>query len=57
MRHTNRAQRGASSAQYALLATLVAIAVLGTVTFFGGATAGLFSRTCSSMSFQEGSCS
>jgi Flp pilus assembly pilin Flp len=52
-----RAQRGASSAEYALLATLIAIAILGAVALFGGATAGLFSRSCSSMSFQAGSCS
>ena len=51
-----RAQRGATSAEYALIAALVAVAVIGAVTLFGGATAGLFSRTCSSVDTSAMSC-
>lgn len=51
-----RSQRGASSVEYALIAALIAVVIIGSVTFFGGATASLFQRTCSSMPQASASC-
>jgi Flp pilus assembly pilin Flp len=52
-----RRERGASSVEYALLAALLAVAIIASVTFFGSATNGLFQRTCSSIaSAQSQSC-
>jgi Flp pilus assembly pilin Flp len=44
-----RRERGASSTEYALLAVLIAVFIIGSVTFFGQSTSDLFSRTCSSL--------
>lgn len=38
VRRTRRAERGASLVEYALLVALIALACLGAVTSFGGAT-------------------
>ena len=52
-----RGERGASSTEYALLAVLIAVAVMASVTFFGSTTNGLFQRTCGSIaSAQSQSC-
>ncbi|MFW6775692.1 Flp family type IVb pilin [Nocardioides sp. CPCC 205120] len=45
-----RDQRGASSAEYALLVSLIAVALIGAVLAFGGAVDGLFDRSGSSVS-------
>jgi Flp pilus assembly pilin Flp len=51
-----RDDAGASSVEYALLAAFIAIVIIGAVVFFGGATSGLFQRTCESMP-HDSSCS
>ena len=52
---TGCTQRGASSVEYALLAALIAIVIIGAVTAFGGKTNGLFQMTCSSVASTTGS--
>jgi Flp pilus assembly pilin Flp len=44
-----RDDAGSSSVEYALLAAFIAIVIIGAVILFGGATTGLFEKTCSSM--------
>jgi len=51
-----RDDAGASSVEYALLAAFIAVVIVGSVILFGGATMGLFQRTCESMP-HTGSCS
>jgi Flp pilus assembly pilin Flp len=46
-------QRGASSVEYALIALFVAVAIIGSVTVFGGRTADLFQRTCGSIAASQ----
>jgi Flp pilus assembly pilin Flp len=48
--------RGASSVEYALLAALIAVVIVASVSLFGASTAGLFQRTCSSMPEHSISC-
>ncbi len=57
-RHRARDQRGASAVEYAILVGLIAIVIIAGVTFFGGATNGLFQRSCTSVaaSTQSGGC-
>jgi pilus assembly protein Flp/PilA len=43
-------QRGASAVEYALLATLIAVMVVGAVALFGGGVGGLFGDSQSSFS-------
>jgi Flp pilus assembly pilin Flp len=50
-----RTDRGASSVEYALLAALIAIVIITAVTLFGGATTGLFQKTCNSVASTQGS--
>jgi Flp pilus assembly pilin Flp len=46
----NRAQEiGASSAEYAILASLIAIVVLSAIAFLGTSLAGSFHRSCDSV--------
>ena len=55
-RHRRRTARGASSVEYALIAVLIAVAIIGVVTLFGGSTSGLFRSSCDSFAQQtEGS--
>jgi Flp pilus assembly pilin Flp len=39
-------ERGATSAEYALLASLIAVCIIGGVTAFGMSVTGLFDRSC-----------
>jgi Flp pilus assembly pilin Flp len=48
-RSGRRGERGASSIEYALIAFFIAVVIIGSVTFFGSSTSGLFTRTCSSL--------
>jgi Flp pilus assembly pilin Flp len=41
--------RGASSVEYALIAFFIAVVIIGSVTYLGTSTSGLFTRTCSSL--------
>jgi pilus assembly protein Flp/PilA len=56
LRRPRTSQRGATSVEYALVAALIALVVVGSVTLFGGSTAGLFQRSCSSMAAHGVSC-
>lgn len=47
-RHTG--ERGASAVEYALLMLLIAVAIIGGVTLFGGAVDDMFTTTCSAVS-------
>ncbi|MDF9715918.1 Flp family type IVb pilin [Nocardioides sp. ChNu-153] len=47
---TRRDQRGATSAEYALLVSLVAVALIAAVLVFGGAVDGLFDTSGSRVS-------
>ena len=47
-RHPRRTARGASSVEYALIAVLIAVAIIGVVTIFAGRTSGLFQSSCDS---------
>jgi Flp pilus assembly pilin Flp len=47
-RHRRRTARGASSVEYALIAVLIAVAIIGVVTIFAGRTGGLFQSSCDS---------
>ncbi len=51
-----RAQRGASSVEYALLATLIAVVIVVAVTLLGSKTANLFQVACSSVPPASASC-
>jgi pilus assembly protein Flp/PilA len=44
-----RGQRGASSVEYALIAALIAVVIIASVTFFGSATSNLFRTACTSL--------
>jgi Flp pilus assembly pilin Flp len=50
----DRTARGASSVEYALLAALIAIVIVMSVTAFGKATTGMFQKTCSSVAATSG---
>jgi Flp pilus assembly pilin Flp len=45
-----RDESGASSVEYAILVSLIAIVIVVAVAFFGQRTASLFQRTCDSVS-------
>ena len=52
-----RTETGASSVEYAILVSLIALIILVSVALFGERTSGLFQRTCSSVaSTQGGTC-
>jgi Flp pilus assembly pilin Flp len=40
--------------EYALVATLIAVVIIGSVSLFGGATSGLFETTCQSFPNSSG---
>ncbi len=42
-------ERGATSTEYALLAALIAVVIIASVTLLGNKTATLFSKTCQSI--------
>ena len=42
-------ETGATSTEYALLLTLIAVAILGAVALFGGGLAALFADSCASL--------
>jgi len=44
-----RVETGAVSVEYALIAVLIALVIIGGVAFFGSRTAGLFQNACQSM--------
>jgi Flp pilus assembly pilin Flp len=44
-----RDQRGASAVEYALVAVLIAVVIIASVTVLGGRTSGLFQKTCESL--------
>ena len=56
---SRRTEKGASSVEYALLAALIALAIIGAVAFFGSQTRDLFQNSCESLtqSTQASSCS
>jgi Flp pilus assembly pilin Flp len=43
-----RSQRGASAAEYGLIAVLVAVVIIASVTLLGTRAGGLFQKTCAS---------
>jgi pilus assembly protein Flp/PilA len=43
-------ERGATAAEYALIASLIAVVIVAAVILLGGAVSGLFSETASSFS-------
>jgi pilus assembly protein Flp/PilA len=45
----NRSERGASAVEYGLVAVLIAVVIVASVTVLGGRTSGLFSKTCESL--------
>jgi Flp pilus assembly pilin Flp len=51
-----RWQTGAASVEYALLAALVAVTIIGSLVLFAGGTTGLFQRTCESLPHASSSC-
>lgn len=52
----HRDQRGASAVEYALIAVLVAVVIIASVTLFGTRTSGLFQRTCASIPSAGSTC-
>jgi pilus assembly protein Flp/PilA len=44
-----RSERGASAVEYGLVAVLIAVVIIASVTLLGGRTKGLFDKTCASM--------
>jgi Flp pilus assembly pilin Flp len=44
-----RPERGASSVEYALLAALIAVFIIGSVTMLSGSVSGLFTNSCVSV--------
>ncbi len=53
--HTFAAERaGASSVEYAILVSLIALIILVSVTLFGEQTSGLFQTTCTSVASTQG---
>ena len=54
-RRRRRDQAGASSVEYAILVSLIAVVIIGSVTLLGGNTSGLFQRTCDSVASTQGS--
>jgi pilus assembly protein Flp/PilA len=53
-RSRRRNEWGASAVEYALVATLIAVVIIGSVSLFGGATSGLFETTCQSFPNSSG---
>lgn len=49
-----RDQAGASSVEYAILVSLIAVVIIGSVTFLGGNTSRLFQKTCDSVASTQG---
>ena len=49
-----RSESGATSVEYALLAALIAVVIIASVTVLGGKTSGLFTKTCNSLSVHGG---
>lgn len=50
-------RRGASSVEYAIMVSLIAVVIIAAVTFFGSRTNGLFQKSCESIaSTQSTSC-
>jgi Flp pilus assembly pilin Flp len=49
-----RTETGASSVEYAILVSLIALIILVAVTLFGQRTSGLFQKTCSSIASTQG---
>jgi pilus assembly protein Flp/PilA len=58
VKRTRRCDRGASAVEYALIIMLIAIVIVGAVTFFGQKTNGLFQNSCTSFAAaaQDGGC-
>ena len=57
MNHHRRAdESGASAVEYALIMTLIAMAVVLSVAFFGTTTAGLFDKPCNAVADAGSSC-
>ena len=50
-----RIEIGASSVEYAILVSLIALIILVSVALFGEKTSGLFQKTCSSIASAQGS--
>jgi Flp pilus assembly pilin Flp len=44
-----RTENGASSVEYAILVSLIAIVIIGAVMFFSEGTTGLFEKSCASI--------
>jgi Flp pilus assembly pilin Flp len=56
-RALRRTEIGASSVEYAILVSLIALIILVSVALFGEKTSGLFQKTCSAVaSTQGGTC-
>jgi pilus assembly protein Flp/PilA len=51
-----RSERGASAVEYALIAVLIAVVIIASVSVLGTRTSGLFQRTCDSMPPAGSSC-
>lgn len=51
-----RDELGAASVEYALVAAMIAVVIISSVLLFGGATTGLFQKTCESMPHDSATC-
>jgi Flp pilus assembly pilin Flp len=51
-----RGERGASAVEYALVAVLIAVVIIASVTLLGGKTSSLFQRTCDSIPSAGSTC-
>ena len=57
MQRRTRGLRGASSVEYAIMVSLIALVIITAVSFFGTRTNGLFQKSCESIaSTQSTSC-
>jgi Flp pilus assembly pilin Flp len=55
-RSRRRTQRGAAAVEYALIAAMIAVVIIGSVMLFAGSTNGLFQKTCQSMPHDSATC-
>jgi pilus assembly protein Flp/PilA len=55
-RHLRRNQRGASAVEYGLLAVLIAVVIIASVTVLGSRTSGMFQKACDSLPSAGATC-